>query len=57
MTQEEKNEMLVIYATVALPGVIITAGGTLNPEKISSDAFNVAEAMVDEYVKRTEKDN
>lgn len=55
MSIDEYNETLLLLAGIALPGIIITTGGTLTTEKIARDAFNVAQAMLDEYGLRKEE--
>lgn len=56
MSEDEKNEMLLLLAGIALPGIITTKGGTLFPERIANEAFDLAEAMLTEFKKRTQEE-
>jgi hypothetical protein len=55
---EEKDvqEMLALYAGIALPGVIGRAGMFYDPAEVAKDCFDVAEAMIVELAKRTQNE-
>jgi hypothetical protein len=56
MTEQEKeeyNDSLRLYAGISLPGLITVSGGTIFMEKeIAKQAFDMAEAMIEEFKKR-----
>lgn len=50
----EEQDLLVMFACTALPGVIISLGVLPRPETVAGTAFEIAEAMIAEVKKRTE---
>ena len=53
--EEDYNDKLNLFAGIALPGVIMTQGGTAFPDIIAKEAFAIAKAMMKESKKREPK--
>jgi len=56
MERDEAEQMLLMFAGIALPGIIGRSGMFDEPKYIAKQAFNIADAMMDEYINRTNKE-
>ena len=55
MEEQQEPTLLDIFAGIALPGIIGRASYLYDPERVAKDAYDIAEAMIKESLKRHPK--
>ena len=55
METSERDQMVAMFAGIALPGLIGKSGLYTDAEQIASEAFDIGEAMIKEMESRTIK--